>query len=471
MVQGSSLVAICVCKAKEHVSYHLHALHHHLILTRGSGAVLAALERVSGLSYLSDTNVDLLRGEETAVSAVGGEQQQHSMDQISRLLGRPKCSSGREDDWHDWKFGAIAATLSDHASVWMNGTLQHTTEITLDEASARIFARHMYTLLIHLCEGRALAIVRGAPDDSGLEAWRLLHEWYQPRTRSRGLALLNEILGWDFGTKEQFLQRVMHWENATLEYNRTASAPLQEEVLVAVLISRSPKEVRTYLHVQVLEETARLSHVRQLLYDYLRAGKAWKAPRTEEFGETNHSNVVPMDFDSVHRKGGKGKKGKGKGKNKGDRPRHDGKGKGEQSVKQRYFDRYCNQCCEYGHKKPDCAGKNKFFNGTCNKCGAHWHKSVDCPVKTVAHLESESVIEPNEGPTRIECLEWHFAFEHDGETMASSQMRLFGYFWIADLGCQLVLLSLPLTCRRSLEARCEHAQQQVSRPISWARKL
>ena len=129
------------------------------------------------------------------------------------------------------KFGAMAATLSDHASVWMNGALQHTTEITLDqpdEASARIFARQMYTLLIHLCEGRALAIVRGAPDHNGLEAWRLLHEWYQPKTRSRGLALLNEILGWDFGTNEQFLQRMKDWENATLEYNRTASAPLQE---------------------------------------------------------------------------------------------------------------------------------------------------------------------------------------------------------------------------------------------------
>ena len=74
------------------------------------------------------------------------------------------------------------------------------------------------------------------------------------KQRSRGLALVNEILRWDFGTKEQFLQRMKNWENATLEYNRTASAPLQEEVLVAVLISRSHKEVRTYLHVQVREE-------------------------------------------------------------------------------------------------------------------------------------------------------------------------------------------------------------------------
>ena len=91
-------------------------------------------------------------GEETAVSAVGGDQQQHSMGQISRLLGRPKCFSGRLDEWHDWSFkcGAIDATLSEHASVWMSGALQHTTEITLDqpdEASARTFARQMYSPL------------------------------------------------------------------------------------------------------------------------------------------------------------------------------------------------------------------------------------------------------------------------------------------------------------------------------------
>ena len=153
----------------------------------------------------------------------------------------------------------------------MNRALQHTTEITLDqpdEESARIFARRIFSLLIHLGEGRALAIVRGVADHNGQEARRLLHEWYQPKTRSRCLALQNEILGRGFGTKDQFLQRMKDWENATLEYNRTASAPLQEEVLVAVLISRSPKEVRTYPHVQVREETAILSHVRQLLYDY-----------------------------------------------------------------------------------------------------------------------------------------------------------------------------------------------------------
>ena len=40
-------------------------------------------------------------------------------------------------------------------------------------------------------------------------------------------------------------------------------------------------------------------------------------------------------------------------------------------------------------------------------------------LTVLSHLESESVIEPNEEPTGIESLEWLYALEHDGETMAS----------------------------------------------------
>ena len=134
-------------------------------------------------------------GEETT----SGDHPQNSVGQLARLLGRPKSFSRREDEWHDWslKFGATAATLSEHASLWMSDAQRMSTEITLGQPSqgtAKIFARQLYTLLIHLCEGRALALVREGPDHNGLEAWRLLHEWYQPKTRSRGLALLNEIL-------------------------------------------------------------------------------------------------------------------------------------------------------------------------------------------------------------------------------------------------------------------------------------
>ena len=41
-------------------------------------------------------------------------------------------------------------------------------------------------------------------------------------------------------------------------------------------------------------------------------------------------------------------------------------------------------------------------------------------LKMVAHLESESVTEPNEEPAEIESLEWLYALEHDGEETMSS---------------------------------------------------
>ena len=41
-------------------------------------------------------------------------------------------------------------------------------------------------------------------------------------------------------------------------------------------------------------------------------------------------------------------------------------------------------------------------------------------LKTVAHLESESVTEPNEEPAEIESLEWLYALEHDGEEAMAS---------------------------------------------------
>ena len=95
-------------------------------------------------------------GVHTGEESTGGDHPQNSMGQHARLPGRPKSFSGREHEWHDWslKFGATAATLSEHASTWMSDALRMSTEITLDQpnqGTAKIFARQLYTLLIHLC--------------------------------------------------------------------------------------------------------------------------------------------------------------------------------------------------------------------------------------------------------------------------------------------------------------------------------
>ena len=89
---------------------------------------------------------------------------------------------------------------------------------------------------------------------------------------------------------------------------------------------------------------------------------------------------------------------------------------------------------------------------------------VDCPVKTMAHLASESVAEPYDEPAGIESLEWLFALEHHGseEEMASltetaKPVRLL----LVDRVCRRVPLTLPLMHRRTPSAQCVPTQRQA----------
>ena len=137
---------------------------------------------------------------------------------------------------------------------------------------------------------------------------------------------------------------------------------------------------------------------------------------------------------------------------------------GEQSVKQRHFDGYRNQCGEHGHKKPDCASKTKFSSGTCNNCGAHGNKRIDCPVllKTVAHLQSESVTELNEEPTEVESLEWLYVLEHDGEeAMASSTDAPVRLLLDSGSGVSACSPDFAPHVKTLTEVQCVRAQRQI----------
>ena len=209
------------------------------------------------------------------------------------------------------------------------------------------------------------------------------------------------------------------------------------------------RKIRTYLHVQVREETARLSHVRQLLYDYVRAGKAWKAPRTRNLPRQIIQTSYRWMLIPCTVKVAKGRKARVQVKTKVTDPDTTAKAKVNSQSNSDYFDGYCNQCGEYGHKKPDCAGKNKFFNGTCNKCGAHGHKQIDCPVKTVAHLESVSVIEPNEEPAGIECTTCS-SCAVSTDTVTDTKLFCLSLCCLACLGLQIRLAVTVLQPSQSL---------------------
>ena len=62
-------------------------------------------------------------------------------------------------------------------------------------------------------------------------------------------------------------------------------------------------------------------------------------------------------------------------------------------------------------------------------------------LKTVGHLESDSVTEPSEEPAGIESLEWLCASEHDGEEAMAS---------LTDAPVRILLDSGPVVSACSL---------------------
>eukprot|EP00972_Heterocapsa_arctica_P092725 13675357-Heterocapsa_arctica.AAC.1 len=58
------------------------------------------------------------------------------------------------------------------------------------DAALAIRSRFLYTLLVQVCGGKGLAIVRLVSRKNGFEAWRQLEAEYSPAVPSRTVALL-----------------------------------------------------------------------------------------------------------------------------------------------------------------------------------------------------------------------------------------------------------------------------------------
>ena len=164
----------------------------------------------------------------------------------------------------------------------------------------------------------------------------------------------------------------------------------------------------------------------------------------EGTAEANSPNLVPMGVDSLHRKGGKGKKGKGKVKNKVTETDITAKVKVNKSNSDMLTDIATSVVRMDTRIQTVQARANSSM--TCVTNVEHMDtRELTVFLKTVTHLESESVTGPNEEPADIESLELLHAWEHDGEeamaSLADAPVRL---LLDGGSGVSACLLILPL---------------------------
>ena len=294
----------------------------------------------------------------------------------TRAYGKLRSFNGKEEDWATWKFVAKsyfnllstqfstlleAAEMADTADeLYMSG---------LNETS-RMHAWALFNILVQSTEGRATNILMRSEQGNGFQAWRLLHDAYEPKVGGRYTAMLMGIIGpqWSQVTESAFLETLDSWEILIRRYEEQSNEEVTPATKCAVVMKFAPKGIQMALRTSSMSIGSNYELLKKCVKDYLQSGQVFDALGQAE--KKDSGGAAPMDVGAVEGKG-YGKKGKDKGKGKW-KSKDYGKEKGKKGAKGKFdskgkkpsqFEGYCSYCFKWGHKKAECRQKEKDKKG------------------------------------------------------------------------------------------------------------
>ena len=331
----------------------------------------------------------------------------------TRGIGRPITYKGDETKWAEWKAKLMAylrviAPRSDEVIQWackeLNPVAEEDIDLRYGEHKLEVmkYSANLYSILLSCTEDDPFRICHSVKEGNGLEAMRLLHRRYEPRTPGTKRALLKAIINNSPSKKPEDIEKnMMHVEELMKKYEIMSGDPLPEDLRVTVIIDLCVKDLKEHLELITREMTYK--EVREEIMSYVeRKRNAFSNDlKAMDVDEVDHNQGDPMWWGGIDdrsenweyqgdelynlggwnkgygKKGGYkgfGKYGKGgysgykgdmKGGHKGDMKgdmkggkgfsKGDGKGKGG-------FNGYCHWCSEWGHSQSRCKAKDAYMD-------------------------------------------------------------------------------------------------------------
>ena len=159
----------------------------------------------------------------------------------------------------------------------------------------------------------------------------------------------------------------MKWENQIVDFQKATSEVFSDRLKCAIVLSRSPAPIRTYLRVQNRGDYGAL---RVALMNYLEAEDDGHGPVPMEVGAMKGKkgdrgkkgygkgkfgkNLGKYDNCNEHSKRNDYSKGSEKGRERGKKGKGKGQGKDEKPAANSSFQGYCRTCGRWGHKASEC---------------------------------------------------------------------------------------------------------------------
>ncbi len=190
-------------------------------------------------------------------------------------VARPPTFNGEERSWPEFRFKFLSVMELMGAGAWMRAAASLRRPIAMSECSPEIAAksRLLYMVLIQVCTGKPLTILRLVTEANGLEAWRLIVAEYEPATATRFAAMLTALLSPQWPDDAAgFMVSLMTWERAVAEYEVASGQPLPADIRRAVVPRRAPSVIRSFLRV-LPDECATYQAMRAAIANFIARGR------------------------------------------------------------------------------------------------------------------------------------------------------------------------------------------------------
>ena len=165
-----------------------------------------------------------------------------------RPLSRPPQFAGRDSDWEPFcfKFESWCSLPGLAVAPLMREAATHHAPITLDNLgeAQKQQAAVLYHLLIQLCAGKALSLIRLVEPANGLEAWRQLKAEYQADSSERLRAVLQGLITPTWTASLGFLEQLANWERACAEFGLASKQPIPDNITVGVVCGTAPAGIK-----------------------------------------------------------------------------------------------------------------------------------------------------------------------------------------------------------------------------------
>ena len=150
-----------------------------------------------------------------------------------RVLGKPSIFAGDEASWKGWSFVMLSFSaavspelraLMQKARINVDGMLNvHLT------SAEQVWSRQLYYMLSLSTSGEAQRRLQNVPEGEGAEAWKVFSEHYEPKTATRYVGMLRQILLYDFGELTQLIDRIEQFRHLVRKYEEQSGESVTEQ--------------------------------------------------------------------------------------------------------------------------------------------------------------------------------------------------------------------------------------------------